>query len=138
MGRPSADLTIGKPSAALIQSQVQRNMTFGRTLMAYVRKRCNGNASVCYKHAGISRQVYSKIISSPETRASKRTVMQLCIGLRLSYQEAVDFMAAAGYGFAKSSYEDMTFAWCLENGVYSIFDVNELLVCGHCEPAVVY
>lgn len=111
---------------------------FSRLLVRYVAMKCDGRASVCYERCGVSRQVYSKIISHPDRGVAKRTVMQLCIGLRLSREEADGFMESAGYSFSPSIYEDVVFSWCLDHAVYNIFDVNELLVTGNCPPVVVY
>lgn len=132
---PSYALT-GK--ADFIREQVAQAKTFARTLLEYVSSRCEGKASLCYTRAGLSRQLYSKIISNPELGVKKRTVMQLCIGLKLPIEEANAFMALAGYCFSKSHFEDMAFQWCIKNGVYNIFDVNDLLVAGTCEPITIY
>lgn len=121
-----------------IREQVAPADTFVRVLLMYVSSRCEGKASVCYRRAGLSRQLYSKIISNPELGVKKRTVMQLCIGLKLPIEEANAFMALAGYCFSKSHFEDMAFQWCIKNGVYNIFDVNDLLVAGACEPITIY
>jgi hypothetical protein len=124
--------------ADFIREQVAQAKTFARTLLEYVSSRCEGKAKVCYARAGLSRQLYSKIISNPELGVKKRTVMQLCIGLKLPIEEANAFMAVAGYCFSKSNFEDMAFQWCIKNGVYNIFDVNDLLVVGACEPITIY
>ena len=121
-----------------IREQVAGVETFARVLLKYVSSRCEGKASLCYTRAGLSRQLYSKIISNPELGVKKRTVMQLCIGLKLPIEEANAFMALAGYCFSKSHFEDMAFQWCIKNGVYNIFDVNDLLVAGTCEPITIY
>ena len=121
----------------IVAAAVERQKSFGRMLMQYVNERCDGKASVCYQRAGVSRQLYSRIISDLTKSVAKRTVLQLCVGLRLNRQEAERFLSFAGYAFSPSSFEDTAFAWCLEQGVYSIFDVNELLVLGGCKPVPV-
>ncbi len=120
-----------------VRSRVSDSFEFRRILMQYVTDRCGGRASECYGRAGVSRQLYSKIISSKDRCAAKRTVMQLCIGLKLSRAEADVFMASAGYAFSRASFEDMSFAFCLEKKAYSVFDLNELLVLGGCKPIVI-
>lgn len=132
------DFKLGSVKADFIREQVAQAKTFARTLLEYVSSRCEGEASACYRRAGLSRQLYSKIISNPELGVKKRTVMQLCIGLKLPIEEANAFMAVAGYCFSKSNFEDIAFQWCIENDVYNIFDVNDLLVAGTCEPITIY
>ena len=136
----SSDTRFSLSSARVdfIREQVAQAETCARVLLMYVSSRCEGKAKVCYARAGLSRQLYSKIISNPELGVKKRTVMQLCIGLKLPIEEANAFMALAGYCFSKSHFEDMAFQWCIKNGVYNIFDVNDLLVAGTCEPITIY
>lgn len=134
----SPEFALSGVKADFIREQVAQAKTFAKTLLEYVSSRCEGVASVCYRRAGLSRQLYSKIISNPELGVKKRTVMQLCIGLKLPIEEANAFMAVAGYCFSKSNFEDMAFQWCIENDVYNIFDVNDLLVAGTCEPITIY
>jgi len=125
------------PSYAEVMRTVSQNKSLGRLLVKYVNERCEGRASWCYQRAGVSRQLYSQIISNPDKHVFKRTVMQLSLGLKLNKGEADAFLAAAGYAFSPSSYEDQVFASCLSCGVYSLFDVNELLVSGGCDPIAV-
>lgn len=117
-----------------ISAAVDRQRSFGRMLMRYVNEHCGGDATVCYQRAGVSRQLYSQIISNLSKSVTKRTALQLCIGLKLDKEQASLFLSYAGYAFSPSSFEDATFAWCLENGVYSIVDVNTLLVRFGCKP----
>lgn len=111
----SPEFALSGVKADFIREQVAQAKTFAKTLLEYVSSRCEGVASVCYRRAGLSRQLYSKIISNPELGVKKRTVMQLCIGLKLPIEEANAFMAVAGYCFSKSNFEDMAFQWCIEN-----------------------
>lgn len=104
---------------------------FGILLARLVKDKYGDKASTCYKRAGISKQTYSRIISNPFSGVNKMTAMQLCIGLRLSYQEAVRLLASAGYTFSEAILGDRVFAYCLQNSVYNIFDVKEMLnSCG--------
>ena len=119
---------------AEILKMVKENKSFGRLLMQLVGDRCDGKASVCYKNAGVSRQVYSRIISDPMTRVSRRTVFQLCVGLRLTREESENFIKAAGYAFGGTDMESQVFAYCLSNKILSLFDINDLLVLCGCEP----
>lgn len=110
-----------------ITGMAMRNRAFGRVLVGLVNAKCGGKASRCYRAAGISRQVYSRIISDPATRVARRTAYQLCVGLALSRAEADDFLAKAGYAFAPHDIESQVFAYCLQNKIYNIFDVSDIL-----------
>lgn len=123
-----------REAIAEIDETVENAADFSNILHFFIRQYMGGNVVRCYKRAGISRQLYSKIVSNKVKRVSKRTVFQFCVGLMLSYYDAEDLLESAGYAFSKSSYEDMAFAWCLKNGVYNLLDVNEILVGCNCEP----
>ena len=53
--------------------------------------------------------------------------MQLCFGLKLTYDEAVVLMASAGYAFSDCILTDIIIAYYLKNKNYDIFDVNATL-----------
>jgi len=117
-----------------IRSTLAQAVDFAECLRRFVRERCDGRASVCYKRAGLSRQVYSHLISKPTCGVAKRTVMRLAVGLELSLGEAIPFMASAGFAFSDSIEEDVVFSYCLKNGIYNIIDVSNLLAAMKCEP----
>ena len=105
--------------------------------MRLVSEKCDGKASICYKGAGVSRQIYSRIISDPTSRVSRRTAFQLCVGLRLTCEEADAFIKEAGYAFGSTDMESQVFAYCLSNRILNIFDINDLLCLCGCEPIAV-
>lgn len=105
---------------------------FSRVLMRLVGEKCNGNAAQCYKRAGISRQVYSRLVSKSSCGVSKETALRLGIGLKLSYTETIDFLSKAGYAFAERNKTDAVFAYCFQHMIYNIYDVNDLLIALEC------
>ena len=134
--RGSRTLTLEERRASILK-RIDENKSFGRILMRLVSEKCDGKASICYKGAGVSRQIYSRIISDPTSRVSRRTAFQLCVGLRLTCEEADAFIKAAGYAFGSTDMESQVFAYCLSNGILNIFDINDLLCLCGCEPIAV-
>jgi hypothetical protein len=102
-------------------------LSFAARLLAAVKEKYGGKAAFAYKRAGISRKVYSKVVSDARRPVSKRTAMQFAIGLQLSRLEADLFLKAAGYAFSDSIPEDAAFSYCIENGIWNLNDLNELL-----------
>jgi hypothetical protein len=117
-----------------ITDMAMRNRAFGKELVCLVNAKCGGKASLCYRAAGISRQVYSRIISDSTSKVARRTAYQLCIGLALSRVEADSFLAKAGYAFMPNDIESQAFAYCIQNRIYNLFDINDILVRLGCEP----
>lgn len=100
---------------------------FGIILARMVKDRCENKASLCYRRAGVSKQTYSRIISQPHSGVNKTIAMRLCIGLKLSFDEAKAFLATAGYAFSDAIYEDRVFSYCLQNAFYNILDVEQMI-----------
>lgn len=105
--------------------------TFSKALLALVVSKYDGAAPMAYKRAGISRQSYSRIISSHYARVDKLTAMRLCIGLQLTYDESVSLLKDAGYAFSESIPMDSIFAYCIRHRILNILDVNRIITdCG--------
>ena len=96
--------------------------TFVELLRTYIN-RSNMTEPQVYKRAQIGRDTFSKIYSGKKG-ASKDTVMQLCFGLKLTYNESVQFMTTANHGFNSSNIRDLVIMYFLKNQVYDTYEVN--------------
>ena len=111
-----------------------KKLTFSALLLQHVRNRCGGKAAVAYKRAGIDRKLYSKIISYDDSTCSKITALQFAIGLQLSVDETVELLKSAGYALSDTVLTDQVFRYCIENQIWNILDVNQLLSECHLHP----
>ena len=66
-------------------------LSFSARLLIYVKEKCDGCAPMAYKRAGVSRQVYSRVVSSNDAMVDKRTAMLFCIGLQLSIEFSAEY-----------------------------------------------
>ena len=57
----------------------------------------------------------------------KKTILALAIALKLNLDDTKDLLASAGYALTNNSRFDLIVCFCLENGIYDIFEVNALL-----------
>lgn len=80
-----------------------------------------------YKRANISRKVFSKIRSNPAYQPSKKTAISLAIGLKLSLDETLDLMQAAGYTLSNSLLFDRIVSDFITRGEDDILTLNETL-----------
>lgn len=103
--------------------------TFTELLCTYI-KRSNMTEPQVYKRAQIGRDTFSNIYSGKKG-ASKEVVMRLCFGLKLTYDEAVGFMASANHGFNKSKILDLVVMYFLKNQIYDTYEVNAELYERH-------
>lgn len=96
--------------------------TFQEVLFDFIDKRGMKDSEV-YNACLVGRDTFSHIRKG-DKGVSKRTVKQLCFGLKLTYDEAVILMASAGYAFSGSNLSDVIVAYYLKNSMYDIDDAN--------------
>lgn len=89
------------------------------------------NAEV-YRAGGISKQVFSKIISSPSMIPTKATVFCLIVGLKLTHKEAMDLLSSAGYAFSMSLAFDAVVERAVKEGNYDLDSINAELNAHGC------
>lgn len=109
--------------------------SFKEQLLEYIKKSGMTDAEV-YNASFVSRDKFNHIINGRKGKkvktdgigknvnASPKTVMKLCIGLKLTYEEAVHLMACAGYAFRPNEEVDMVVVACLKQRICNIVQVN--------------
>ena len=98
--------------------------TFKEVLEGFIKQNGFKKNSDVYNACFVKRDTFWAIMNGKNYGVSKRTVMQLCFGLKLSYDEAVVFMASAGYAFAPSNLTDVIVEYYLKRDIHDIFEVN--------------
>ncbi|GHT63787.1 hypothetical protein FACS1894110_02240 [Spirochaetia bacterium] len=81
-----------------------------------------------YKAADIDRKLYSRIMGERDYKPSKSTVISFGLALKLSDSEMDALLESAGYALSRSVIFDLVISFCVENMIYSIPDVNALLL----------
>ena len=80
-----------------------------------------------YKRANVDRKLFSKIRCSENYIPKKKTIIALAIALKLNLDDTKDLLSSAGFSLTNSSKSDVIVSFCIENGIYDIFEVNALL-----------
>ena len=83
--------------------------------------------SEVYKRAGISKQTFSKLRKDIDYHPKRDTAIQLCFGLKLNLDQALDLLAKAGFTLSNSSKRDLVVKYFLENEIYDINEINYVL-----------
>ncbi len=125
-------LPAGKASAAALPgrslSELMDNIgeSFSKRLLRLIREKGLEETDV-YKKAFLDRKLFSKIRRNPDYSPKKQTAVALALAMRLNRDETVDLLNSAGLALSRSSKFDLIVLYCLENGIYDLFEINALL-----------
>ena len=101
--------------------------TFSAMLVRFVRERRAGDAPYVYTTAWINRRTWSAIVTDPDRPVAKRTAIQFALSLHLNRTETDRLLCAAGYALSPAIKEDTVFAYCIDQRIFDLFKVNEIL-----------
>ena len=99
--------------------------SFQEVLFEFIDER-NMKDSQVYNACRVGWDTFS-LIRSGKRGVSKRTVRQLCFGLKLSFEESVRLMESAGYAFSDNNLADAIVVYYLKKKEYDIYEVNATL-----------
>ena len=116
-----------KPSIKLAKNKaIELDESFHDKFMKLLIESGKDNVEV-YKKAGITRQVFSKILSDKDMIPSKLTLVSLCIGLELPLFVAKELMISAGYSLSRSLIFDSIVMKYLREEIYDFELINSEL-----------
>ena len=114
------------PPSSLQEYLLQLDESFSVYLLNLIRQKGLKNADV-YHGANISKQHFSKMISTNNYYPTKNTVCALAISLRLNVDEANQLLAKAGMLLTHNSRFDLAIEYFLEHQMYNIVENNMIL-----------
>ncbi len=104
----------------------QLEETFSQRLLRMIDER-GMTDSEAYAKAYVDRWHFSKIRKDVNYVPNKKTVLAFTIALELSLDEAKDLLASAGFALSRSSKTDIIVAYFLQNKIYDMFEINDVL-----------
>ena len=124
-------ITTGMPSTMSTNRNIDDLMaqieeTFSQRLLRMIDERDLKDSEV-YTKANVDRRHFSKIRKDVNYTPNKKTVLAFTIALELSLDEAKDLLASAGYALSRSSKMDIIVAYFLQNKIYDMFEINDVL-----------
>lgn len=81
----------------------------------------------CYKKANVSKQTWYKIMNDKSYKPNKKTAISFAVSLRLTLGETQTLLASVGFVLSESSLFDVIIMYCLEKGIYDIFQIDSVL-----------
>ena len=104
----------------------QTDAGFSETLLKLIDQTGRKDSEI-YTRANVSRQHFSKIRNNPDYRPTKPTALAFAIALELTLEQTADLIGRAGYALTNSSKFDVIIRYFIEQGNYSLFDINAAL-----------
>ncbi|MBP5465211.1 MAG: ankyrin repeat domain-containing protein, partial [Treponema sp.] len=100
------------------------NDKFSWYMQKYFERYPQSKNSDIYRNAGLTKQVFSRILSNRDSnfRPRKSTVLSLALGLKLTLNETEDLMQSAGCTFSNKDKADMEIKSLLSEKNYDKFD----------------
>lgn len=100
--------------------------TFNELLFKYIDKTKLTDSQV-YKKAHVDRRTFSKIRNDKNYHPSKETIICLGFALQLSIEELERLLNSAYYSLPENSYFNIAIKYCIENKIYDLEQVNDIL-----------
>ena len=108
------------------KKNAEKSSDFNTYLFQLIDERGYKKDSDLYKKANISRQNWHKLISN-ESEPSLKTVLKLVFALELNNHECKYLLKTAGITLSSSSTYSLIIRYCIENKIYDLIKVNDLL-----------
>ena len=104
----------------------EKTSSFVEYLYSLMNKYGFDNPSDLYNKANISRQLWSSIISE-KSNPSLNVCLKIAFALKATNHECKYLLKKAGYTLASSNKFALIIRYAIENKIYDINDVNDLL-----------
>ena len=121
-------MSIPMPQKAMSLEEELENvgMSFHDKLFELIGESGMDNKDV-WKRANLDRKHFSKIQCDEKYHPKKKTVMALCIALKLDLEQAKDLLARADWAFSPSSKVDLIVQKAIIDKQYDIYQLNLVL-----------
>ena len=108
------------------QSNKEKSSSFVEYLYYLMDKYGFDNASDLYNKANISRQLWSSIISE-KSNPSLNVCLKLALAMKVTNHECKYLLKKAGYTLSSSNKFALIIRYAIENKIFDVYKVNELL-----------
>ena len=116
------------------QKNTEKSQSFVDYVYALMDAHGIGKSTDIYNKVFISRQLWSSIMSG-KSAPSLNVCVKIALGMHLDTHECKYLLKKAGYTLSSANKAALIVRYAIENGIYDIFEVNELLIRNGCEAS---
>lgn len=109
-----------------VETKNFQKQTFTEMLFSLIDEKGFSDVDV-YKRAGLDRKYFSKLRSDKNYKPKKKIVCALALALELDNPTCKKLVKKAGYILTSASKFDLVIRYCIENKIYDLMKVNEML-----------
>lgn len=109
-----------------VKEKNENKQTFSQMLFSLIDEKKFDDVAV-YKKAGLDRRYFSKLRGDKNYKPKKKVVCALALALELDTPTCKKLVKKAGYILTSASKFDLVIRYCIENKIYNLTRVNELL-----------
>lgn len=103
----------------------ERNKNFSELLNKKLKEH-RANRKV-YKKANIEKFAFERLKNNSIFKLKKETVLAIAIALEMDLSETKEFMEKSGYDFSDKNKQNVIVKYFIENNIYDIYTVNQML-----------
>lgn len=127
LGEPEESLKTFEVIVRTLKDKIGLAGSFFSDYLFKLIKQKNLSEVAVYKAAHLDRRVFSKIRNERNYMPAKKTVLAIAFAMKLDFKETNTLLARAGYFLSSGRKEDVIAAYFIENQIYDLFLINEVL-----------
>lgn len=110
-----------------LDSKFEKNpQIFSDYLFNLIREKNLSEVEV-YKQSHLDRRIFSKLRNEKDYMPSKKTILAIAFGMKLNLEETEELLKHGGYALSVDLKFDLIMKYFLENKIYDLFLINEIL-----------
>lgn len=117
-------------------SRLDNRLSYSKKILTvgqYLRKVASAQGIYNYSeklfgNAHITKTYWSRLLNDKYDKHDKDKLIRIAFLLKLGLKETMNLLYKAGFTLSEENDKDMVITFCLEEGIYNLYDVDELLL----------